>query len=957
MRNYLIGKNLWGFITGTELKPFKHATNPTEEQIRNFNYWNEKDKMVMFVLSQNISNSMIGHIQDLESSKEVWDSLERLYTSTTKARKIQLKNELNNLKKSPSMSVNDFVLKIKDVSDALSSIGSLVDNDDLVAFTLNGLREDNKWKSFINSIYVRDTLPNFEQLISLMITEELNLQGSSSRSDQLQVFYAGSRGKGRNFQSRGRGRNNSSELSQHQHNDQQQNQHHNQTQNLCDGRGGRFYAQRGRLGRGRNTCICYICGKSGHYANQCFHSNYVVTSDTQDDENLLVMNHIASNNVNQDRNWYIDSGCSNHMSCDENLFENLHTLDVHGYVQTGDDTKHRIQHFGNIPLQSTHGTRNCLLDVLHVSTITKNLISVGQMVEKGLQVRFTHRGCFVEDPSKGFKLIAKGKKEGRMFTMDVDSSNSHKFCFTHDNKKIAEIDLWHKRIGHVNIHKLKNMQSHGLVIGLPRFKDKNMQHVCEACQYGKQVRLPFEKESVRSTHALQLIHTDVWGPTKEISIGGNRYYVTFIDDFTRKVWIYFMKNKSDVFYYFKIFKNQVEKESSANIKILRSDGGGEYFSLEFSNFLYECGIRRQYTCRYTPQQNGVAERKNRVIAEIARCMLNEKNMPRCFWADAVFTAVYLINRSPTTSVHIITPEEAWSGRKPDLSHLRIFGCVCYVHILSELRSKLDANSGKYLFVGYSLEQKGYRCYNPITKELRVSRDVVFDELVSWYENPNKLQIHEFEERKEPEIQELPQESISLSGPENSSSASTSNISPWTGKLRSSPTAQESTNKVKGKEKIVDDDQLWIEEPSTEEGGDTTTQSRRSTRVRHPIQRLTYDSFMINHFAYMSQVVKIKEPSTFDEAIKDDKWRLAMDDEMQALVENGTWVLVPKKENVTPIGCKWVYKVKHNSNGSINRHKARLVAKGYAQKYDLDYEETFSPVARMSTVRTCDYTCD
>ena len=231
MRNYLIGKNLWGFITGTELEPFKHATNPTEEQIRNFNYWNEKDKMVMFVLSQNISNSMIGHIQDLESSKEVWDSLERLYTSTTKARKIQLKNELNNLKKSPSMSVNDFVLKIKDVSDALSSIGSLVDNDDLVAFTLNGLREDNKWKSFITSIYVRDTLPNFEQLISLMITEELNLQGSSSRSDQLQVFYAGSRGKGRNFQSRGRGRNNSSQSSQHQQHDQQQNQHQNQTQN------------------------------------------------------------------------------------------------------------------------------------------------------------------------------------------------------------------------------------------------------------------------------------------------------------------------------------------------------------------------------------------------------------------------------------------------------------------------------------------------------------------------------------------------------------------------------------------------------------------------------------------------------------------------------------------------------------------------------------------------------
>ena len=161
-----------------------------------------------------------------------------------------------------------------------------------------------------------------------------------------------------------------------------------------------------------------------------------------------------------------------------------------------------------------------------------------------------------------------------------------------------------------------------------------------------------------------------------------------------------MMNKSDVFYYFKMFKNQVEKESSENIKILRLHGGEEYFSLEFSNFFYGTSIRRQFTCRYTPQQNGVAERKNRVIAEIARCMLNEKNMPRCFWADAMLTTVYLINRTPTTIVHIITPEEAWFGRKPNMPH-------CYIHIPSELRSKLDAKSENCLFVGYSLEQKGY----------------------------------------------------------------------------------------------------------------------------------------------------------------------------------------------------------------------------------------------------------
>ena len=174
---------------------------------------NEKDKMVIFVLSQNISNSMIGHIQELETSEEVWNCLESLYTSSTKARKIQLKNELHNMNKNALMSVNDYVLKLKDLIDALASIGSLVENHDKVAFSLNGLREDDKWKSFITSVYVRDSMPEFDLLVVVMVTEEMNLQGSTSSSNQSQVFYAGNRGRGRYNRNRGRGRSFSSQFS------------------------------------------------------------------------------------------------------------------------------------------------------------------------------------------------------------------------------------------------------------------------------------------------------------------------------------------------------------------------------------------------------------------------------------------------------------------------------------------------------------------------------------------------------------------------------------------------------------------------------------------------------------------------------------------------------------------------------------------------------------------------
>jgi hypothetical protein len=193
-----------------------------------------------------------------------------------------------------------------------------------------------------------------------------------------------------------------------------------------------------------------------------------------------------------------------------------------------------------------------------------------------------------------------------------------------------------------------------------------------------------------------------------------------------------MKHKGEVFQHFLNFKAMVEKEKGVSIKCLRFDVEGKYFSKEFSEYLKEHGIQRKYSCNYSPQQNGVAERKNRHIVEIARAMLNEKNFPNYFWAKAVATVVYIMNRTPTSIVHGMTPKEKFTSKKPYVSHLRMFGCIAYVHVLDEKRSKLDPKVDKCIFIGYSLKQKGYRCFNPSIRKLQVSRDVVFDEMVSWY---------------------------------------------------------------------------------------------------------------------------------------------------------------------------------------------------------------------------------
>jgi len=327
------------------------------------------------------------------------------------------------------------------------------------------------------------------------------------------------------------------------------------------------------------------------------------------------------------------------------------------------------------------------------------------------------------------------------------------------------------------------MEKQNLVRGLPKFgTEEVMSKVCETCQLGKQARHPFPAQTTHvSSKPLEMIHSDVW-TTKTESIGRCKYYVSFIDDHTRKVWVYFMKHKGEMFQHFLNFRAMVEKKKGVSIKCLRSDGGGEYFSNEFSEYLKEHGIQRKYSCSYSPQQNGVAERKNRHIVEIACAMLNEKNLPNYFWAETVAIAMYIMNRTPIVAVHDMTPKEKFIGKKPDVSHLRVFGCIAYVHVLDEKRSKLDPKAEKCIFIGYSLEQKRYRCSNPSTRKLQVSRDVVFDEMVSWYP---PLKIAEDGEARNGDVpSNVEQESQLISGPQESS-ISASSSTPWKGILRSS----------------------------------------------------------------------------------------------------------------------------------------------------------------------------
>jgi hypothetical protein len=265
-----------------------------------------------------------------------------------------------------------------------------------------------------------------------------------------------------------------------------------------------------------------------------------------------------------------------------------------------------------------------------------------------------------------------------------------------------------------------------IVTGDPYFSTEH-QELSKGCALGKYTKTVFYSSDSRATSILDLIHSDVCGLMSSVSLTSCIYYVIFIDEFSRKSWIFFMKTKGEVFSRFQEFKALVENQTGKKIKVLTTDNGGEYTSKEFMDFCAGEGIGRELMVPYNPQQNGVAERKNRAIVGAARALLHYQGLPLFLWDEACYTAVYLQNRSPHREVGSMTPEEAFSGKKPEVGHFHIFGCINYSHVPSEKRTKLDPMTERGIFVGYSETSKAFCIYLPSLRKIVLRRDVRFEE--------------------------------------------------------------------------------------------------------------------------------------------------------------------------------------------------------------------------------------
>lgn len=664
------------YVNGKIKRP--PVVDPTDQaSVKAAEEWDYKDKKVRADIMLAISSAEVKQVKDEVTSRDVWLKLEKIYQSKGPARKVTLLKHIMLDKMNEHSDVQDHLRSFFDTVDKLRTIDVNIHPDLLAIMLLYSLPDS--YATFRCAIESRDELPNPETL-------------------RIKIIEHGDSRKGK------------------------QDSRQSEAMAAARPRGGRqtntpVRDSRGELSRNR-TKFCAICDRKGHTTAECYYNKKRESSkNVNEDDNFLTTENAYSSST---ANWCIDSGCTSHMCSNKDIFVSFQEQ-IDGKVNLANESTSKIQGKGLIKLAVPLGnnlTNNVNLNnALYVPDLRTNLMSVGKITDYGHTVTFDKEQAIVKNQVG--RTLMTAKRINNLYYINNKNENCNKIS---QPEKLNQTEIWHQRFGHLNIADLKDLANKKRALGIKLSGELNP---CVTCTMGKMTQNPFPSSQNRSKDMLEIVHTDLCGPMRVESRNGNRYCLTFIDDYSRWCEVVFIKHKNQVLTEFQKFKNQFENQTGRKIKSLQSDNGTEFCNKEFDEFLETSGIKRRLTVPHTPQQNGVAERKNRTLLDMARCMLIQSKLPPSFWAEAMHTANHIRNRCPSKILNGSTPFEVWHKRPPIVSYFRIFGSKAYYLDKTQNKGKFQPKSIPCIFLGYSTTSKAYRVWVEKDRKVIVTRDVKF----------------------------------------------------------------------------------------------------------------------------------------------------------------------------------------------------------------------------------------
>ena len=843
----------------------------------------EMMELAFSTLTLHLDDKVLREVSNETTASGLWLKLEQLYMTKSLQDRIYLKGKLFGFKMSESKSIaenlDDFNKLILDLAD----IEIKIDDEDKAVIILNSLPKS--FSNFVDTMkYGRESL-TLEDVQVALKSKELDIKLGKDSHNSGEGLTVRGRTEKRDLKGKEKHRSKS----------------------------------HGKKGN------CHYCKKPGHYRRDCpdrkknqekakekekekekESSSASYVEDGYESAEVLNISESSTNN-----NWILDSGCSFHMTPNKSWFETYEQIDG-GSVLLGNNKACKVIGLGTVRLKLHDGKERLLKEVRHVPELKRNLISLGMLDQLGYTLKVEAGNLRV---SKGSLIVMKGLRSKCLYTLLGQTVVGTSSAITDSEQDITKV--WHCRLGHVSERGLLELEKQGL-FGSDKITGLDL---CEDCVKGKATRVKFSKGVHVTKEKLDYVHSDLWGPSRTSSHGGSRFFMSVIDDYSRRVWVYILKYKSEALDRFKQWHTLLENQTGRKLKKLRTDNGLEYFSSEFDDYCKSVGVARHHTIIGTPQQNGLAERMNRTILERVRCMLSYSGLPKPFWAEAVVTACYLINRCPSSAIGFKTPMEMWSGSPANYQNLKIFGCTAFAHVK---QGKLDPRAIKCVFIGYPEGVKGYKlwCIEKGQHRSITSRDVTFNEKEFPYKISKDSPV--LSQTQDPLVE------VELSD----STPNYDHVDP------------SATNEQPEQETESVSDQSDLQEYNLTRD--------RARRVIKPPDKYGFAD-LISYALTVGSELEISEPSTYQAALKSqdkNQWLAAMQEEMKSLAANDTWQLVEKPKNQKIVGSKWIFKKKEGIPGKEEpRFKARLVAKGFTQREGIDYNEVFSPVVKHRSIRT------